>query len=410
LTIIASLLLLGAAGCGGGDGSTGGEDAAPPGPGPEPQQQPGAPADTARPPPVGDGRGGVRLERIGSFSSPLYVTQPPGETDDLYVVEQGGRVVRVAGRGRTSTFLDLTDQIAVGGEQGLLSLAFAPDYQRSGRLYVDYTDMAGDSRIVEFRSRDGRAVDPSSRRELLRIEQPFPNHNGGLLSFGPDRLLYIGTGDGGAAGDPERNGQDLSTLLGKILRIDPRRDGDRPYRIPPANPFAGTDGARGEVYSYGLRNPWRFAFDRRGGALAIGDVGQDSREEVDLVPRGDAAGANFGWSAFEGDERFNDDQQATDRVEPVLTYATGDGNCAVTGGYVVRDERLRSLYGRYLYGDFCAGELRSFPSRPGRAARDDVGLGLSVESLSSFGEDDAGRIYVTSLNGPVYRLEPGGSR
>lgn len=407
--IAAALLLAGAAGCGGSDEAT--TPAQPPPDGlPERQQAPdGAVQVDEPPPPVGDGRGGVRLAQIGSFSAPLYVTQPQGERDAVYVVEQGGKIVRVAGDGRMSTFLDLSDEVTAGGEQGLLSVAFAPDFRRSGRLYVDYTDDSGDTRVVEFRSDDGREVDPSSRRELLRIEQPFANHNGGLLSFGPDRLLYIGTGDGGSAEDPQRNGQELGTLLGKLLRIDPRRDGGRPYRIPAGNPFAGTDGARGEIYSYGLRNPWRFSFDRRTGALAIGDVGQSSREEVDLVAQGEGAGANFGWSAFEGEERFNTDQPVDDHVPPVLTYPTSGGNCSITGGYVVRDERLGSLYGRYLYGDFCAGQLRSFPGRPGRPARDDVGLGLSVESLSSFGEDNAGRIYATSLSGPVYRLEPGGS-
>ena len=360
---------------------------------------------TEREPEVGDGRGGVRLERLGSFAAPLHVTQPPGEREALYVVEQGGRIIRLGAGGERSTFLDLSGEISSGGERGLLSVAFAPDFPDSGLFYVDYTDPDGNTRIVELRSPDGRSVEAGSRRELLRIDQPFSNHNGGLLLFGPDRLLYIGTGDGGSADDPQRNALDTSSLLGKILRVDPRPSRGRPYAIPRGNPFRG-DSGRGEIYSYGLRNPWRFSFDRETGALGIGDVGQNSREEIDLVAKEGGAGANFGWSAFEGEERFNADQQAPDAVPPVLTYATSGGNCSVTGGYVVRDPDLPSLYGRYLYGDFCLGELRSFIPRPGRDARDDRALGPRVENLSSFGEDNAGRIYLASLEGPVYRLEP----
>lgn len=324
------------------------------------------------------------------------------------MVEQGGRIVRVGGDGSTSSFLDIADEISAGGEQGLLSVAFAPDFRRSGRLYVNYTDLDGNTRVVEYRSPGGERVDEGSRRELLRIDQPFSNHNGGLLQFGSDGKLYVGTGDGGSADDPERNAQDLSSLLGKILRIDPRATDGNAYSIPKDNPFAGDGGARGEIYAYGLRNPWRFSFDRKTDALSIGDVGQNSREEVDLVAAGEGSGANFGWSAYEGEERFNADQRAPDATPPVLTYATSGGNCSVTGGYVVRDRELASLYGRYLYGDFCLGELRSFLARPGREAEDDRRLGPRIENLSSFGEDNRGRLYATSLDGPVYRLEPRG--
>jgi glucose/arabinose dehydrogenase len=359
-------------------------------------------------PPIGDGDGGVTLEKLGDFQAPLFVAQPPGEDEDLYVVQQGGQLIRLEPDGSTSVFLDIAGEITAGGEQGLLSVAFAPDFQRSGLFYVDYTDTAGDTRVVEYRTGADGSADPSSRRELLRIDQPFANHNGGLLLFGPDDKLYIGTGDGGSAGDPDRNGQDLSTLLGKILRIDPRPSGpsgppgDLPYAVPADNPFVSSSDARGEIWAYGLRNPWRFSFDAGRGWLAIGDVGQDSLEEIDLVA--DGSGANFGWSAFEGDERFNDDQQAPDAVAPALTYPREGDNCSVTGGYVVRDRDLPSLFGRYLYGDFCAGELRSFSAEPGARASDDRALGVSVESLSSFGTDNDGAIYATSLSGPVYRL------
>jgi glucose/arabinose dehydrogenase len=360
---------------------------------------------------VGDGRGGVRAAEIGVFDQPVYVAQPPGERDDLYVVEKTGRIVLVReGEALPEPFLDVSGEVSTGYEQGLLSMAFAPGYERSGRFYVDYTDIEGHSRIVEYRrsSSDPDAADPATARELLFVEQPFPNHNGGQLQFGPEGLLYVGFGDGGGSADPMQNGQRLDTLLGKILRIDPRPSGGEGYSIPATNPFADDPDALPEIYSYGLRNPWRFSFDLETGALAIGDVGQSAIEEIDLVARGEGAGANFGWSAFEGTQPFDDSQDAPGHVPPVLDYALAGGACAVTGGYVVRDRRLRSLYGRYVYADFCVGELRSFPADPGREATDDRALGVRIPQLSSFGEDAGGRIYVTSLDGPVYRLEPVG--
>jgi glucose/arabinose dehydrogenase len=240
----------------------------------------------------------------------------------------------------------------------------------------------------------------------MNIDQPFANHNGGLLLFGPDDLLYIGLGDGGGADDQDRRAQDLSDLLGKILRIDPAPAGGRQYSVPADNPFADEADARGEIYSYGLRNPWRFSFDRETGDLAIGDVGQEEQEEVDLVARGQGSGANFGWSAYEGENRFNEDQEAPGAIPPVLVATHEDGNCSITGGVVVRDRDLPTLYGRYVWGDFCLGALQSFTAKPGRPATDNRPLGLDVESLSSFGEDNAGNVYAVSLSGPVYRLDP----
>jgi glucose/arabinose dehydrogenase len=386
---------LAASGCGDSDGETTTAAA----PAPEAQQ------------PAGDGERGVRALEIGVFEQPVYLAAPPRERDDLYVVEKTGRIVIVRnGEPLPEPFLDLAAEVSSSYEQGLLSMAFAPDYERSGRFYVDYTDAEGDSRIVEFQRSepDPDVADPESARELLFVDQPFANHNGGQLQFGPDGLLYIGLGDGGGGGDPMRNGQSLDTLLGKILRIDPRRAGGEPYSIPRSNPFAGDPDAMPEIYSYGLRNPWRFSFDRETGSLSIGDVGQSAIEEVDLVARGEGEGANFGWSAFEGTEPFDPGQEAPGHVPPVLEYPLEGGACAVTGGYVVRDPDLRSLYGRYLYADFCLGELRSFPARPGREASDDRALGVEIPQLSSFGEDSRGRIYVVSLEGPVYRLEPDG--
>jgi glucose/arabinose dehydrogenase len=361
--------------------------------------------------PVGSGSGGVKLTKLGDFDEPLYVTQPPGDDRDLFVVERHGQI-RVIRDGKTLSgpFLDVGDKITTGfNEQGLLSMAFAPDYQKSGRFYVDYTDSNGDIKVVEYRrsGADPLKADPGSARQLLGIEHSAnDNHNGGLVLFGLDGSLYIGVGDGGGAGDPERNGQNLGVLLGKILRIDPRPSGGKPYGIPKDNPFVGRSGARPEIFDYGLRNPWRFNFDAPTGSMLIADVGQDRFEEVDDLPRGKHAGANLGWSAFEGYARFNDDQNAPEAVRPILTYGR-DRGCSITGGYVVRDPDLSTLYGRYVYGDFCLGKLYSFvPALP--RARDDKPLGPTVPALSSFGVDNAGHVYATSLEGAVYRLDPTG--
>lgn len=376
-TVAASIAAV-AAGCGGGDEPmTTVTGATTPATKPEPEPEP----------PVGDGDGGIVLEQVGEFDQPLYVTQPRSDPDHLYVVEQCGQIERVGLDGsEPEVFLDVGDLIVCGGEQGLLSVAFAPDYDDSRLLYVYYTDTEGTTKIVEYQAtRDGSAADPDSARELVSIEDFAPNHNGGLLVFGPDRELYAGTGDGGGAGDPERNAQDRTSLLGKLLRID-TKSGDT------------------EIAALGLRNPWRYSFDRKTGDLWIGDVGQDELEEIDSAPAGELdRELNFGWSAFEGTEPFNEDQEAPGALEPTLVYGR-DLGCSVTGGYVVRDRELPSLYGRYLYGDYCLGQLRSFPADAGEAATDDRTLGLEISSLSSFGEDASGRVYATSLEGRVYRL------
>ncbi len=347
---------------------------------------------------------GVALEKIGDFDQPDYVTQPPG-SEDLYVVEQRGtvRIVR-DGRVLSKPALDISDEVTAEGEQGLLSIAFPPDFRSSRLVYAYYTGTDQDQHVVRFTVAEDGSFRADSEREILHMDDFASNHNGGLLLFGPDGYLYIGTGDGGVADDPERNGQDLGSLLGKLLRIDP--GGGDPYAIPPDNPFVDRAGARPEVYSYGLRNPWRFSFDAATGALSIGDVGQNSVEEIDYTPMGEANGANFGWSAFEGNDRFNSDQTAPDAVPPVLTYGHDDG-CSVTGGFVVRDRSLPALLGRYVYGDYCAGELRSLePAVP--HARHDRSLDLNVPSLSSFGQDNDGHVYAVSLDGAVYRLVTAG--
>jgi glucose/arabinose dehydrogenase len=348
---------------------------------------------------------GVRLKRIGRFEEPLYVTAPRGDRSRIFIVEKGGRIrLLLNGKRVRRPFLDLSGDVSTGGEQGLLSVALAPDYARSGLLYVNFTDRNGDTRIHEFKrsGRNPNRANRGSRRSVLSVDQPFENHNGGLNLFGPDGLLYIGLGDGGSGGDPGNRAQRLDTLLGKILRIDPRRAGSKPYRSPLSNPFVGK-GGENEIYAYGLRNPWRFSFDRETGDLYIGDVGQNSFEEIDYARRGAARGRNFGWSCFEGSARYDSSRNCPNAVGPVLTYPLEGGNCAVAGGVVVRDPGLRQMAGRYLYGDTCGAQIRSFEISGGRATGD-RSTGVRVSNLSSFGEDASGRVYMTSLDGPVYRL------
>jgi glucose/arabinose dehydrogenase len=395
--------LFAVASCGGGGDDGGGSAATP-----TPSADATATA-TAQPEPTAvPARRGVRLRRIGTFDAPVYVTSPPGDRARQFVVEQGGRVFVIRGGRRLGTpFLDISGQVTAGGEQGLLSLAFAPDYADSGRFYVYFTDNAGDQRIVEYRRASADRADAGSARLVMRMEDSESNHNGGLLLFGPDDLLYVGTGDGGGGGDrhgPRGNAQDLGSLLGKILRIDPRPGGGRAYAVPAGNPFRGRSGARGEIYAYGLRNPWRFSFDRLTGDLTIGDVGQNASEEINFVRRGRGRGANFGWRPFEGRARYTQGESAPGHVPPVIVRSHDAGNCSITGGVVVRDRRLR-LYGRYVFGDYCRGRVESARLSRGRA-RGVRQTRLRVSSLSSFGEDAQGRVYATSLDGPVYRLDP----
>jgi glucose/arabinose dehydrogenase len=360
---------------------------------------------------TGSGAGGVALKQIGEFDSPSYVEDAPGARRLLFVVELPG-TIRVLRNGRVlrRPFLDITDHVASGGERGLFSVAFRPDYRKSRRFYVYYTQLDGDLRIDEFKRRRGTKTraNPRSGRNLLTIpHQEFGNHNGGQLQFGPDGLLWIGTGDGGGAGDTLDNARNLDSLLGKLLRIDPTARKD-PYDIPADNPFVGGPGGD-EIYAYGLRNPWRFSFDSATGELAIADVGQGAVEEVNVLSRAAARGANFGWPQFEGNQPFDPSRPGQDPpTPPIHTYSSADatGNCSVTGGYVVRDSRLESLNGRYVYADLCGGALRSFIPTAGGAS-DDAALGVPVSSPTSFGEGRRGQIYVTSLDGPVFELVPG---
>jgi glucose/arabinose dehydrogenase len=349
----------------------------------------------------------LRLVPVGRFQSPLYATAPPGDVRRLMVVEQGGRI-RVVRDGHTlaTPFLDISANVTAGGEQGLLGLAFAPDYARSGRVYVYYTGRDRREWVVEYRRASADHADPASARTVLRMDDPEPNHNGGSLQFGPDGLLYIGTGDGGGANDQHGargNAQNLGSPLGKLLRIDPRAAAGRPYTIPATNPFIHRAGARPEIYAYGLRNPWRFSFDRATGDLAVGDVGQDRVEEIDFAHRGGARGVNYGWRPWEG-RRRNFPEPAPGAVFPVITHTHASGWCSIIGGYVVRDPSLPALRGRYVYGDNCNPRIYSATLRSGHASGDHPLALPSVQSVASFGEDARGRVYVVSLSGPVYRL------
>jgi glucose/arabinose dehydrogenase len=354
----------------------------------------------------------VGLKQIGSFEAPVYVAAAPGFPELLFVVEQPGTVQVLRGGERLPRpFLDISGLVSYGGERGLLSIAFPPDYRTSRRFYVYFTDAEGDIRVDEFKRKNATRAARGSRRVVIEIpHRANSNHNGGQLQFLGDHL-YLGTGDGGSGGDPPNNAQDRNSLLGKLLRIDPRPSGGRPYSVPADNPFAGSAAGRAEIYSYGLRNPFRFSFDRvsaKRPRIAIADVGQDRFEELDYMPVAAASGANFGWDAFEGSSPYRGANSGTPdpggTVKPIFVYGR-DRGCTIIGGYVVGDRRLPGLRGRYVYTDLCEGELRSLVPQVGRA-RGDRSLGLRVSTPSSFGEDARGRIYVTSLEGPVYRLVP----
>jgi glucose/arabinose dehydrogenase len=361
------------------------------------------------------GKAGVGLKKIGNFDEPVYITGAPGFPNLLFVVEQPGRVIILRdGHRLRHPFLDLGGHVSSGGERGLLSIAFPPDYAKSGRCYVYYTDRAGNIRVDEVRRRSPVRAARASERLVIRIPHPVnANHNGGQLQF-LGNLLYFGTGDGGSGGDPPNNAQNKDVLLGKLLRIDPRPSGGRPYSVPPSNPFVGKPG-RDEIYSYGLRNPFRFSFDRvtapSSPRLAIADVGQDEFEELDYTTVGAAAGANFGWDAVEGFAPYEGSNSGTPdpggTTKPIFAYnhSRGGGSCSIIGGYVVGDRSLPALYKRYVYADLCEGQLRSLIPHLRRASGERK-LGIGVESPSSFGEDDRGHVYVVSLSGPVYRLVP----
>ncbi len=340
---------------------------------------------------------------VGSeLDSPLFVTAPSADPR-LFVVEQTGKIRIIEdGRFLDAPFLDLGARISSGGERGLLGLAFHPGYAQNGRLFVNYTDGNGDTQIVGFTvSADPNVVDANSATPILSIDQPYANHNGGWLGFGPDGLLYIGMGDGGSRADPQQRAQNPDELLGKILRIDV--DGGSPYAIPASNPFAN-GGGRPEIFALGVRNPWRIAFD--GNDIYVADVGQNAIEEIDVITTGNA-GANLGWSIMEGDRCFRDEGCATDGlVLPIHQYSHDEGGCSITGGYVYRGKALPELDGHYFFADLCDGKIRSLRYGDGRVSdvtdwTDQLGtLGM----ITSFGLDSAGELYITTIEGDLLQL------
>ena len=325
---------------------------------------------------------------VSGFHSPTFVGTAPGQPDRLYVVEQAGTIRYVEGRRIAGTLLDIRSRVGSGGERGLLSVAFSPKYEQNHLFYVDYTDKRGDTRVVEFRSGDDRAV-LASARQLLFVEQPYPNHNGGQLQFGPNGLLYVGMGDGGSAGDPGNRAQNLHVRLGKLLRIDPSRRG-----------------ARWRIVGYGLRNPWRFSFDRANGDLYIADVGQQSWEEIDFRARSQLDTlANYGWRIYEGRARYaaGTPAGAGELISPISVYSHKEG-CSVTGGYVYRGSGVPADFGRYFFGDLCSGTIWSLRVVDGRA----VDLRKEkprIGQLSSFGEGADGTLYAVSVgSGRLFRV------
>ena len=360
------------------------------------------PAATA----AGTSGAAIQLEKIaGDLRSPVFVTPAGDDSGRMFVVEKQGTIAILRDGARDATpFLNIADLItSSGSEQGLLGLAFHPDYAKNGRFFVYYTARNGDNTLARYQvSGDPDVADPASGQVLFAVADPAPNHNGGMLAFGPDGDLYVGLGDGGSAGDPWGNGQNRSVLLGKLLRLNV--DGDQLYSIPPDNPWPdGGDEARPEVWAYGLRNPWRFSFDRATGDLYIGDVGQNAYEEIDFQPAGSKGGQNYGWNTREGLHCFGADScPSSGMVDPIAEYAHDQG-CSVTGGYVYRGAAFPSLQGQYLFGDYCSGRIWSL-SRDAAGQWQQRKLLESGLSISSFGEDKAGELYVVDLGGALYHV------
>jgi glucose/arabinose dehydrogenase len=349
----------------------------------------------------------VAAEITDALDSPMYLTSPTGD-DRLFVVEQGG-AIRIIEDGQLlpAPFLDIDPLVASGGERGLLSMAFHPDYDTNGYFYLNYTDNGGDTRIERYRvsNADPNLADPGSAQLVLTVEQPESNHNGGLVKFGPDGMLYIGMGDGGGGGDPLDHGQNPNTLLGALLRINV--DGGTPYSIPANNPWANGSGGRQEIWAIGLRNPWRFSFDREGGMLYLADVGQNRREEINVVSS-TTPGLNFGWDIMEGTACYEPMSgcSTSGLVLPVHEYSHATAECSVTGGYVYRGSAIPELDGHYFYADFCAGFVRSFVMVGGDATEhQEWDLG-SLGNITSFGEDADGELYILVQEGSVYRISP----
>ena len=368
------------------------------------------PAPPPPPPPPDVVSDDAVLTEIGTFVRPVLVTAPPGDMRRIFVVEHAGRVQIIRDDVVLPTpFLDIRDRVKSVNEPGFQSIAFAPDYEESGLVYVLYNQRRGngDLRLAEYtvEAANPDILDPASERVVLEITKPWENHNGGMMQFGPDGMLYISIGDGdsGVYNKPGAFAQPRDDLLGNILRIDPRKH--VPYAVPTDNPFVGQPGIRPEIWSYGLRNPWRFWIDEETDTMVIGDVGFGEREEVDVAPLS-RPGLNFGWPCFEGTAPFDATVTCLDPVAPVWEQAHDDGSCSLIGGVVVRDPLLPTLAGRYLFGDFCTGLLSTLPVAKLPASIVAEPLALTVPELSSFGVDGRSRVYATSTNGKVYRLDP----
>jgi glucose/arabinose dehydrogenase len=345
----------------------------------------------------------IGVEEVArGLDNPIYLTAPAGDPR-LFIVEQPGRI-RIVDNAKllAKPFLDITGKVGYGGERGLLSVAFHPLYRSNGFLFVDYTDKKGDTRIERYTvSADRNVVDPASAKLILAIDQPYANHNGGLNLFGPDGMLYIGMGDGGSQGDPHGNGQNPNVLLGKLLRINVDR-GD-PYAVPSGNPFVA-GGGRGEIWAVGLRNPWRFAFDKPSGLLYIADVGQDKYEEMNIAPAS-RAGVNYGWSTMDGPSCFKSALcSKTGLEQPVFTYGHDHGTCSIIGGFVYRGRKIPEAVGQYFYSDYCNSWVRSFSYADGKLGASHQWIDGGLGSIVSFGEDAQGELYICSSNGRVYRI------
>jgi glucose/arabinose dehydrogenase len=346
----------------------------------------------------------LQLEKVAEgLTNPVYITSPAGDPR-LFVVEQAGRI-RILRNGRLvpTPFLDIRSSVRSGGEQGMLSMAFHPDYRTNGFFYVNYTDRNGDTHVERFKvTSNADVADPSSAKLILKVDQPYANHNGGLVMFGPDGMLYIGMGDGGSGGDPHGNGQNPRALLGKLLRVNVSRA--EPYTIPVGNPYANGSGGAPEVWATGMRNPWRFSFDRTAGLLFTGDVGQDRSEEIDVAPA-NRAGLNYGWNIMEGARCYRSPSCDRDGlVMPALTYDHGDGVCSVIGGYVYRGHRVPQIAGNYFYSDYCTGWIKSFRYDNGRAVDQKSWNVPHLGNVVSFGEDSSGELYIVGENGTIWRV------
>jgi glucose/arabinose dehydrogenase len=382
------------------------DEAVPPDEPDEPDEPPAPPLDDIT----------LNATEIGQFNSPISIVSRPDDPTALFVAERGGRVLRldIAGDGLERSYtpddapiVDISNEVITGRERGLLDIEFSPGGER---LYLSYSIApGGGSRIISY-AFDGQAIDEGSRREVLGLEQPFGNHNGGAIVFGPDDYLYFGLGDGGGSGDPLDAGQDTTTWLGAMLRIDPETtlDTDEPYAVPDDNPFVDEAVAQPEIWLYGLRNPWRFSFDTEAGDLWIGDVGQDAWEEINWLPADDEGGrgANLGWSEMEGTQPFEGGSNPPDGVLPVFDYPIPEEGCAVVGGVVYRGDVIAGLDGSYLFGDYCNPTLRALEIDAGEVVRQVTFDDVAVQDLVSFGEDNHGEVYLVSLNGPIYRLDP----